>query len=337
MRIIILLVLMSVLIIACGSPAAVDTDETPGLTITVSVLPQRYFVRRIVGDRFDVDVMIPPGHNPATYAPTPRQMQALSRSRLYFRIGYIPFEKAWLKTIAANNPRMKIVDTSVGVDLIKGDSMEEEHHPHRHHHGGIDPHIWLSPRAVKIQVKHMLDALVKMDGKNREFFQTNYREFLRDIEKLDREIKVSLESCRGRKFMVFHPAWSYFAREYGLVQIPIEMEGKNPTPGELKKTIDLAKAEDIQVIFVQKQFDNHNARAVAEEIAGQVVFMDPLAEDWLANMQRIAQTLRHALLSSSPGSDVQESARKVIPGVEQRFAALRLAARSPGVAGRWCD
>lgn len=297
MKPVILFIILSVVFIYCGSPGS-DISGAKFL-ITVSILPQKYFVHRIagVGDNldFDIHVMIPPGHSPATYAPTPQQMKALSHSKLYFRIGHIPFEKAWMKNIAANNPRLKIIDTSVGVDLIETGEAEDDLHQDNHHHAGIDPHIWLSPRAVKIQAKHILDAMIEIDSKNQEFYKENYRLFLLDIDRLDREIKAVLEKCRGRKLMVFHPAWSYLAREYGLEQLPIEVEGKAPNPANLKKIIDIARKENIRIIFVQEQFDTNSARAVAAEIGGRVVKIDPLAPDWLDNMKRITEKINESV------------------------------------------
>jgi zinc transport system substrate-binding protein len=297
MKPVILFILLSFFFINCGSPGPDIGGKK--FQITVSILPQKYFVHRIVnGDNldFDIHIMIPPGHSPATYAPTPQQMRALSHSQLYFRIGHIPFEKAWMKNIAANNPQLKIVDTSTGVDLIETGEHEDDAHQD-HHHAGIDPHIWLSPRAVKIQAKHILDAVIEIDGENQEFYKENYRLFLRDIDRLDGEIKAVLESYRGRKFMVFHPAWSYFARDYGLEQLPIEVEGKTPNPANLKKIIDIARKENIRIIFVQEQFDTNSARAVAAEIGGQVVKIDPLGLDWLDNMKGIAEKISESVSS----------------------------------------
>ncbi len=296
MKPVILFIIISLLFINCGSPGPVISSAK--FQITVSILPQRYFVHRIVGSDnldFDIHIMIPPGHSPATYAPTPQQMKDLGHSKLYFRIGHIPFEKAWMKNIAANNPHLKIIDTSVGVDLIETGESEDDAHQDHHHHAGIDPHIWLSPHAVKIQAKHILDAVIELDSQHREFYKENYRVFLKDIDRLDREIKLLLEKSRGRKLMVFHPAWSYFARDYGLEQLAIEVEGKAPNPANLKKVIDIARQDNIRIIFVQEQFDTNSARAVAAEIGGRVVKIDPLALDWLENMKGIAQTLSDAL------------------------------------------
>jgi len=280
--------------------------ETP--VVTVSILPQRYFVQRIVGDNYRVNVMIPPGHSPATYEPTPREMKTVSESVLYFRIGHIAFEGAWMDKIASLNTGMKIVDTSEGVSLITGAAPHSHgesgvEHPYDRHdghdgHGGIDPHIWLSPSAVKIQLEHILDAFLELEKNpgNRALYETNYRDFTADIDKLWAESKESLAPLEGKKFMVYHPAWSYFAREYGLVQFPIEIEGKTPGAADMKRIIDTAKRENIRVIFVQRQFDSHSARTVADEIAGKVIVMDPLDPDWLENMKKIARTFKEVLI-----------------------------------------
>lgn len=302
-----LIFLSFLLLCNCGGGGAKTNEakkiETP--VVTVSILPQRYFVQRIVGDNYRVNVMIPPGHSPATYEPTPREMKTVSESVLYFRIGHIAFEGAWMDKIASLNKGMKIVDTSVGVSLITGAAPHshgesEEEHPYGHHddHDGIDPHIWLSPSAVKIQLKHILDAFLELekDPGNRVLYETNYRDFAADIDKLRAGNEAILAPLGGKKFMVFHPAWSYFAREYGLVQFPIEIEGKSPGAADMKRLIDTAKRENIRVVFVQRQFDSHSARAVADEIGGKVVAMDPLAPDWLENMNKIARTFKDALI-----------------------------------------
>ena len=307
MKRLILLTLLGLLAISCGSPT--PNPDPDKIQIAVSILPQKYFVQRIIGDstRFDIQVMIPPKHSPETYSPTPRQMQSLSRCSLYFRIGHIPFETAWMNNIAANNPNMKIVDTSTGVDLIQGDPEEkedaDEKESHRHHHSGIDPHIWLSPKAVKIQARHILNAIIEIDPQGQKTYKENYEKFLRDIDQLDQDTKALLEKCPGKQFMVFHPAWSYFAREYGLTQIPIEIEGKDPSPAEMKKIIDTAKHENLRAIFIQEQFDTHSAQSVAAEINGQVIKLDPLAEDWLTSMKQTAQMLSQALGSNPVGDN----------------------------------
>lgn len=287
------------LLLAWNCGQEVKEKEKPG--VTVSILPQEYFVQRIVGDHYEINVMIPPGHSPATYEPTPREMKTVSESILYFRIGHIPFEKAWMDKIASLNKKMIIVDTSKGVSLITGTTphahSHEEGAKEEHDHTGIDPHIWLSPAAVKVQAKHILDAFmeVEKDPGKQAAYERNYHTFIQDINHLQKENETILKPLRGKKFMVYHPVWSYFAREYGLVQFPIEIEGKSPGAAAMKKIVDTAKKENICVIFVQQQFDSSSAQAVANEINGKVITLDPLDPDWLTNMKKIAHTFKEAL------------------------------------------
>ncbi len=272
-----------------GPGEATAKEDQP--LVTVSLLPQRFFVEKIAGDLVRVIVMVPPGYSPATYAPTPRQLQELSRSRLYFRIGHIPFEKAWLGKIADSNPGLGIVDTSRGVELIAGHDHENE----RNQHTGIDPHIWLSPQAVKVQVEHIWRALAKEFPRYEEIYKKNFDQFISEIDELDRHIRRLLSTRQGNTFMVFHPAWGYFAREYGLVQLAIEVEGKSPNPADMKRIVEEAVRKNIRLIFIQKQFDTHSAQAVAAEIGARLVPLDPLAEDWLDNMRQMARAFARGM------------------------------------------
>lgn len=276
------------LLVACGC----NGRENKSNAISVTILPQKYFVQRIAGDKFEIQVMIPPGQCPETYEPTPGQMLQLSRSRLYFGIGPLPFEKSWKDKMAEANPSLKIVDTSAGVELIRG-----HHHcdgGHRHENG-VDPHVWLSPKAVKIQAQHILEQLIAVDPANREYYEGNCQKFVAEIDELDRKIAELLRESRRKKFLVYHPAWSYFARDYGLDQIAIEKEGKTPSLADLAEFIDLARRENIRTILVQKQFDARFAQTIASEIGGTVVQIDPFAYDWPANLEKIAGAIRQAL------------------------------------------
>ncbi|MCK4980428.1 MAG: zinc ABC transporter substrate-binding protein, partial [Candidatus Delongbacteria bacterium] len=235
---VLLMILLSVIFISCTKELKQDN------VISVSVLPQKYFIERIVGDKFDVNVVIPPGSSPATYEPTPANLISLSHSPLYFRIGYIGFEKAWMEKIASVNPKMKVVDTSKNVELITSD-----HHHEGKEKVGVNPHIWLSPSAVKIQAENIYNAIKIYDEKNEEFYTKNYESFINDLDKLNMQIKMMLKDIPNRKFIVYHPAWSYFARDYDLIQIPIEFEGKNPSPKTIKNIIDVAIKENIKVVI----------------------------------------------------------------------------------------
>jgi len=273
--------------------------------VCVSIVPQKYFVHKIGGDLVTVEVMVAPGASPATYEPKPRQMADLLNTRIYFAIG-VPFEEAWLGKISAVNPNMKVVHTEQGIEKTSMAGAAPADGPGEHagpgddgahsHSGGLDPHIWLSPPLVKRQARTILTALQGIDPAHADDYAANCERFLSDIDALDARLKATFEGHRGAlRFMVFHPSWGYFARTYGLEQIPIEVEGKDPKPAQLKALIELAREEGIRVIFVQPQFSTRSAELIAREIDGRVVFADPLAEDWMANLLDVAEAVRAAL------------------------------------------
>ncbi|MGQ9457258.1 MAG: metal ABC transporter solute-binding protein, Zn/Mn family [Anaerolineae bacterium] len=273
------------------------TPPPPGgaIQVTVSVLPQKYFVERIGGERVQVMVMVGPGADPHLYEPKPEQLRALSRSQVYFRIG-LPFEAAWMDKFIAANPRMRVVDTSQGIARLP---MPAHHHEGKEAVGsgeeGLDPHIWLSPRLVKLQAEVICEALASLDPAHRDEYRANLEAFLSDVDALDREIQGLLKDVPRRKFMVFHPSWGYFARDYGLEMVPIEVEGQEPSAAELADLIREAREEGITVIFAQPEFNTRPAEVIAREIGGRVVLVSPLAEDWLENLRRTARALAEAL------------------------------------------
>jgi zinc transport system substrate-binding protein len=281
------------------------------VSVFVTIAPQKYVVQQICKNLVGVQVMVPPGADPHTYEPKPKQMVAISKAKLYFAIG-IEFEKANLKKIVSTNPRLKVVHTDQGIEKIpmaahhhhdeeedhnrNGGHHEEGEHGESHDdHGGLDPHIWLSPPLVKVQARAILSALQEIDPSHRNVYSANYKDFVSRIDELDAELRKTFAGREGLEFMVFHPAWGYFAHAYGLEQVPIEVEGKNPKPAQLKELIKHAREKGIKVIFVQPQFSAKSAEIVAREIEGQVVFADPLAEDWMANLRDVADKFKEAL------------------------------------------
>ncbi|MFZ0243590.1 MAG: zinc ABC transporter substrate-binding protein [Desulfobacterales bacterium] len=263
------------------------------LSVFVSIVPQRYFVQQIGRDLVDVHAMVPPGADPHTYEPKPRQMVAMATAKLYFAIG-IEFEAAKLAKIVSTNPQIKVVRTDQGVEKI---SMDEGVHqdPDPSGHKGLDPHIWLSPPLVMIQARTILDALQEADPKNRSAYEANYTAFIARLVALDTELKTIFAGRQGLHFMVFHPSWGYFGRTYNLVQVPIEMAGKTPKPSQLKELIELARRNGIRVVFVQPQFSAKSAALIAREIGGEVAFVDPLAENWAENLREVAKKFKAAL------------------------------------------
>ncbi|MCP3871586.1 MAG: zinc ABC transporter solute-binding protein [Desulfobacteraceae bacterium] len=266
--------------------------------VFVSIVPQKYFVQQIGKDRVDVQVMVQPGASPAIYEPRPSQMAALTKAKLYFSIG-VPFENTWLKKIVKANPKMEVIHTDYGIKKIPIAAHYHHDEKDEGHEGidgqSLDPHVWLSPKLVRVQIETILNALQKADPSHQAVYEANFKAFMARIADLDNELHSIFREKKQLRFMVFHPSWGYFAKSYGLRQVPIEIEGKNPKPAQLKELIKHARKNKINVIFVQPQFSTKSARLIAREIKGQIVFADPLAANWMANMQQVAQTFKEAL------------------------------------------
>ena len=298
-----LILLLPFIMFACNSRQT-DTGNVP--VITVSVLPQKYFIEQIAGDLVEVNVMIPPGASPATYEPTVLQLQNLKNSMAYMRIGYVGFELTWLDKIQSVNREMPVIDLSIGVELIS----EESHHGDQSgeqtgdqsgdpsgdqtgdHHSGIDPHIWLSPKNAGIIAKNIYDALADHMPEKRETLYENYKAFLERRDSLDNYIRDELKLLKNRGFICYHPSLSYYAKDYNLQQHPMELEGKTPTSAHLKRLTDLGNKENINVILLQKQFDQHNAEVLAKEIGAEIVLIDPLDPEWYDQMIYITDRLK---------------------------------------------
>jgi zinc transport system substrate-binding protein len=293
--ILVTLLLNAVLLAGCSQSAT--PKPTGSLNITVSIVPQEYFVERIGGEYVTVNVMVQPGVSPATYEPKPEQLTALSEASAYFGIS-VPFEKAWLDRIASANSEMLMVDTTQGIERTP---MEVHHHHgegEEHHNGepeNPDPHIWLSPTLVKTQAQTIYAALVGLDPAHKDVYKANLDSFTADIDALDADIRETLEGIENKRFMVFHPAWGYFARDYELEMIPIEVGGQEPSAAELAALITEAREEDIKVVFAQPEFSTRAAETIAEEIGGEVLLISPLAPDWLDNLRQVAETFAEVL------------------------------------------
>ncbi|WP_419764183.1 MAG: metal ABC transporter solute-binding protein, Zn/Mn family [Arcobacter sp.] len=259
--------------------------------VTVSILPQKYFIEKIAMDKIHVNVMVQPGASPASYEPKTSQMKDLINSDIYFSIG-VPFEESWLEKFEDINKNMLIIDTSKGIKRI---AMAEHHHEgeteHHDEHESLDPHVWLDPILVKVQAKNILDALVEVDSKNRNFYYDNYKNFLFELDALHLKLSGILKEVKGKKFMVFHPSWGYFAKRYELEQEAVEKEGKEPKSKEIIALINEAKEEDIKVVFVAPQFSKKSAEIIANGIEGKTIFIDPLSNNWQESLINTSKEL----------------------------------------------
>ncbi len=277
-------------------------SESTKKNVFVSILPQKYFVDAIGGELVDISVIVPPNHNPEDYEPSPAQMVQMAKADMYFAVG-VPFENTWLEKFSDINPKMQVVYTDAGIEKKPIDRheifeprTENPGHGHEHSHGVLDPHIWLSPPLVKIQAGDILKGLIDIDPGHSDIYNQNYLRFIEQIDRLDRELKsVFAQGSLGKKFLVFHPAWGYFADAYGLIQISIEIEGKDPKARDVKQLIEYAKQHRIKLIFVQPQLSPKYAELIAAEIGGRIIFADPLAENWVDNMRSVALSIKQAL------------------------------------------
>ncbi|MFH1746671.1 MAG: zinc ABC transporter substrate-binding protein [Planctomycetota bacterium] len=276
-----------------SQPSATNSGDPSKLAVFVSILPQAFFVERIGGEYVDVNVLVRPGQSPHSYEPTARQMSALAKARVFFRIG-VPFEEVLVPKIEGTFKQLEMCDTCIGIERRTMACVEHDH-DHDHERGTDDPHTWLSPRLVKIQAQNICDALCRLDPPHADDYRHNLAAFHDELDALDARLAAALAPLKGRELFVFHPAYGYFADAYGLKQVPVEIEGKEPTARNLAALIERAKATNVRVIFVQPQFSDASAAVVAREINGAVIPLDPLARDYCANMEHMAAAVTKAL------------------------------------------
>jgi zinc transport system substrate-binding protein len=283
----VLMLLLAVSLIAVAAGCNREADSTGKTVVAVSILPQAGFVDAIGGDRVEVVVMVPPGASPHTYEVTPDQMTQLSEAKMYAKVGSpVEFELTWMDKLIAVNKNMLVVDCAKGVDLIRSQDPDEP---------GMDPHIWLSVKNAKIMVRNICDGLVQVDAANKSYYEENCADYLEKLTKLDDDLAADLSGVKNRSFIVFHPAFGYFARDYNLKQIGVEQEGKEPDADYIVRLIKEAKEQDIRVVFVSPQYSTKSAESIAKEIGGQVVIIDPLAKDFISNMRAIESAMKQAM------------------------------------------
>jgi len=283
------------------SGAAGSKSQEIKVSVFVSILPQAYFLDRIGGQYVEVEVLVGEGQSPATYEPTPKQMARLASAKAYFCIG-VPFEKGIMRKIEQSYKKLMVVETQKGIPYRYLAGHEDDHDKkgnekkHRANgHKTPDPHIWMDPKLIKIQAQNIHNALCSLDSVHSKEYTKNMQELMADLDLIDKRIAQALAPIKGKNMYVFHPAFGYFADSYGLKQVPIEIEGKEPGAKQLAYIIDRAKKERVKVIFVQPQFSTKSAKAVAKAIGGAVVPINPLSRDYLANLDKIASAIEQGL------------------------------------------
>ena len=247
-------------------------------TVTVTIPPYQYFVDKIAGDKVDVNVMVSNGNNPETYEPYAQQMMELSKSALYLKVGSIGFEQTWMKKLQDNAPDMKVIDTSVGIKPAKTPG------------GNIDPHVWMSCKNARIISSNIFKALCNLEPKNKTFFQKNYQQLLSSIDRQDSIIRKSFKDNPEmvRKFVIYHPILTYFARDYQLEQLAIEEEGREPSAAQLKSLIERARKEKIRFCLIQAEFANRNTTTFIKESQTKAMDINPLQADWAYAMKEVS-------------------------------------------------
>jgi ABC-type Zn uptake system ZnuABC Zn-binding protein ZnuA len=249
-------------------------------TITVTIDPIRYFTEEIAGEKYKVITMVPQGSNPETYEPTAQQMIALSHSNLYIKVGNLGFERTWMSKLKANAPEITIIDSSKGIVTAKSIN------------GIDDPHTWMSTKSAIIIAQNIYEALKEKDSKDSSYFRKNLNKLILKIKNTDQQIRAKLAGKKNASFLIYHPALTYFARDYSLHQLPIEEEGREPSAQQIKDIITAARKEGVKTMFVQKEFKNRNTQIVVQSTEAEIKSINPLSYDWANEMINIANKLK---------------------------------------------
>ncbi len=292
--------------IIATTTAVILSPSAAKLDIFTSLAVEAYFIEKIGGDHVNVSILVGSGRCPETFSLRPSQLEALSKAQLYFSTSF-PFEGVLIKKLSSSLPHLTVIDLRKNLKLRTLSLLEDQVHAkscsdrqctHQHVHTGKyddtskDPHIWISPKMVMVQIQTIRDALTQADPQNAAFYDKNYLDFKKQLENLDAYLSQALQSLKGQSIFVYHPSYGYLADEYGFTQVPVEVDGKIPTPRKLAELINQANQDKVHVIFVEPQSSDRSASVIAQAIGGQVVTLDVLAPDYLKNMYELANKLQ---------------------------------------------
>jgi zinc transport system substrate-binding protein len=287
-------IIFFLLIICFTTSCGRDDPDSGAKIITVSIAPFKYFIEEIAGNDFTVNIMVPAGADPHTYEPFPEQINKLRKSVAYISNGYLGFEMNWLDRFYETNSKMKRL--SLG-DKI--DPLTSLHHHEGGHTEGADPHYWVSPKCAWVMASSVKGLLCELNPSQKQKYETNYQLLISKIREVDNKAKDLFSDVPNKCFMIYHPNLAYIARDYGLEEIPVEFEGKEPPPSRMRELIDRARKENLKTIFVQREYDTKNAKAIAGEIGAQIILIDPLSENWQKSITDIINALHKSLIESS--------------------------------------
>lgn len=277
---IILLSFSLVFIVGCNANSDKNSDKK---TVTVSIAPEATFVRKVCGDRFNIVTAIPTGASPESYEPSPKEIKNIADSVIYFSIG-VPAEENSILPIISD--KTKIVALHEKASVV---------YPDRTENGARDPHIWLSVKRVIVMVEAIAKTFMEIDPQNAEVYSQNAKNYTSELKELDSYISTSLQDLRTDKFITFHSAFGYFADDYSLSQCALEEHGKETTAKRFAEVVDLAKEENIRVIFYQAEGSKKQAQSFSEEIGGRAVMLEPLSPDYTENLKAMTKALSEAM------------------------------------------
>lgn len=282
----ILLCSMLCMIVSCG--LSTNTHER---IVSVTIMPQKYFAEHIAGDKYEVHCVVPPNANPEAYDMTPAQMTELSKSVAYMEVGTLGFELSWMDRLQQNNKQMTVYNVSQGIEMIHGTHSHTHANGHVHNTLTADPHVWASPKNARIMARNMYDVFARIDPDNVAYYTARYDSLVQRIDSIDAVVTAILEPVKGRAFAIYHPSLTYLARDYGLTQICIENAGKESSAQSMKTIIDKARAADVKVVFVQKEFDTRQVHTFADELGAKVYTINPLSYNWESEIINIANAI----------------------------------------------
>lgn len=281
------LITTCLILVSCSKEKTTYTEVSGKLAVAVSIVPQETFVKAVAGDLVEVVTMIPSGQSPENFQPTPDLLEKFSKSKIYFSIG-VPTESSSIIPKAKDlNSSLKIINLDNEVAKVYPD---REFAP-----GKRDPHIWLSPKRTKVMINIIKEELSKIDPKNKSIYEKNANEYMKKLDKVDNDIKLSLTNLKNKSIIVYHPAFGYFCDDYGLNMIALEEEGKESSPQDLQKIIDMAKEKEIKTIFYQAEIDSKQSKTFADEIGGKTELIAPLSPDYIKNLEKIANVFKQVL------------------------------------------